>query len=122
MKRTPLETYANLLAFLHFVCTLFFWGGTVAVIFYHPYAPIQAWALVVAFMFKIPLNNNCILTIIEERLRGTNQADHVGRGSFIATYINKVFGTKLTARQAKTFFLLTYILSCILTIYALVNP
>lgn len=113
---------ADIIAFIHLVWAIFFWGGTIAVIFNHAYAPIQAWVLVIAFIAKIPLNNNCILTIIEEKMRRVHDPQWKGNGSFVATYINKLFGTHWTAKKAKTLFLVFYILSCILTVYALLHP
>ena len=123
MKRKPSsEILADAIAVLHFVWAVFFWGGTVAVVFWHAYAPIQAWVLVVAFVFKIPFDNNCILTVIEERLRKAGNPGWKGNGSFLATYCNKVFGTNVSAKKAKTLFLVLFFVSCILTIFALMNP
>jgi hypothetical protein len=123
MKQIPAsKTYADAIVALHFVWTVFVLGGTIAVIFDHAYAWVNAVVLLITLAVNMPLKNNCPLTLLEEKLRRVHDPEYRNNGSFMATYLNKIFRTNITTNGANNVIAVFYTCATILTFYALLHP
>ena len=104
---------------VHTAWALLVLAGTIAVVLDHAYAPIQAVILVITLAVNVPFKNNCPLTLIEEKLRRVHDPGYRNNGSFLATYINKIFKSNISPREANGFLAGFYTCSALLTIYGL---
>jgi hypothetical protein len=123
MSAKTYNMLANGLASLHFLWTLFLIIGFIAMIFYPypPYAIIQIVAISFTLLIAVPFRNTCPLTLLEERLRKKINPSYRNHGSFIATYINKFFNTRITLSQVNITIGILYFLDYCIAIFILVR-
>ena len=92
---------ANLLVMAHFLWIVLLVGGTVFV-FYNPWYFYWHLTIVTGTLLLNLFLGYCPLTLWEEKARRKIKPDFDHNGSFIATYIEKITGIKISERQMLT--------------------
>jgi len=116
-----LEWGAHAIALMHLIWTLLIFVGVFLVLIDHAYAPLNVGVLVMALVVNIPFPS-CPLTLLEQKMRKKIDPEYNITGSFMATYLNKILGTNVSARSAKIGIGIFYAFSGLLTIFALTHP
>ncbi len=86
----------------HILWTLLVFGGAIAMIVYPPYAFMEILILSVTLLASLPLRFTCPITLLEAKLRRKIDPSYDNQGSFMATYINKITGMKISRRAMDT--------------------
>ncbi len=121
----PAWTYralADAIVALHIAWTLLVFGGAVLMVAYPSYAFMEIFVLTVTLFSNLPFRLACPLTILERDLRRRIDPSYDNQNSFMATSINRIFGTHVTRRGADTvigiLFFLFYTYAVLMLIYA----
>jgi hypothetical protein len=110
---------ANVIVALHIIWTIILFGGAVFVIFEPWYAIFQMIAISLTLLIALPFGRVCPLTALEEWLRKKINPDYTNNGSYLATYINKAFGTNLKTKSVAVVIAILYVASYAISIFAL---
>ena len=93
---------ANFITTLHIGWTLVIFVGAVAMAFGGKYAILEIVILNVTLLAAILWGNVCPLTLLEERLRQKHDPSYTNHGSYLKTYLSKIFRTDFTVKQINT--------------------
>jgi hypothetical protein len=98
-SRTRHYVYANIITAIHVGWTFLIFGGAIFLLFNHTYAIPQIIVLSATLLVSIPFKNVCPLTLLEEKLRQKYDPAYTNRGSYMTTYLNKIFKTNFTVKR-----------------------
>lgn len=71
---------------------------------------LELYILNITLLSAILAGNVCPLTLWEEKLRRNYNPSYTNDGSYLATYLNKIFKTNLTVRQINNVVAVAYTL------------
>lgn len=93
MQAKTYKRLADAVTVFHFAWTFLVFGGAIAMVIFPAYALTQIIVLSITLISNIPFKLDCPVTLLERRLRRKIDPDFENHGSFMTTYINKIFGT-----------------------------
>ncbi len=109
--------WSNLVTGIHVAVAILVFGGTIFMIFFPQYSLIHVCVITIVLTTNIPFSGNCPLTVLEEKLRRKIDPDYRNNNSFMTTYLNKIFKTKLKKEDVHSyigmFFALSYAIAAI---------
>jgi hypothetical protein len=114
------KTGANAILALHVLWTAILFCGAVFVIFAPWYAVYQIIAISFTLLISLPLGGVCPLTLVEERLRKKVDPSFTNDGSYLVTYLNKIFGAKFKKKSILKIVAILYIASIGISIATLI--
>lgn len=113
---------ADAIVTLHIAWTAFVFGGAILMVIFPSYAFMEIFVLTVTLFSNLPFRFACPLTILERDLRRRVNPSYDNQNSFMATYVNRIFGTHVTRRKADTvigvLFFFFYAYAVLMLIYA----
>jgi hypothetical protein len=98
-SKTRHSVYANIVTAIHLGWTFVILGGAFAMAFGPRYALLEVVILNLTLLSALLFNNVCPLTRLEEHLRQRHDPHYTNHGSYLTTYINKIFKTRFTVKQ-----------------------
>lgn len=98
MRRWLYRSLADSVVAFHILWTLLVFGGAIAMIVYPPYAFMEILILSITLLASLPLRFTCPITLLEAKLRRKLDPSYNNEGSFMATYLNRIAGTKISRR------------------------
>lgn len=108
-RRWTYRRLADSVVMFHILWTFLVFGGAIAMILYPPYAFMEILILSVTLLASLPLRFTCPITLIEAKLRRKIDPSYDNQGSFMATYLNKIAGTKISRRAMDTIIGIIYL-------------
>lgn len=115
------QIYANIVTLIHFLWTFLVFGGVFYLVLHHSYAVIQIIVLTTTLLVSVPFRNICPLTLLEEKLRQKLNPAYKNQGSFMTTYINKIFKTNFSVKEINITIAVLYILSYSFAAFVLIR-
>lgn len=101
MKEWFYRIGAHVIVIVHALWSILLWGGFLVMLLYHGYARYELLVLSATLVSQL-IFFGCPLTKFEVYFRKQLHADDdYVEGSFMATYMNRLFGLKLTARHIR---------------------
>lgn len=110
LRRWAYRRLADGVVVFHTIWTLLVFGGAVAMIVYPSYAFMEILVLSITLLASLPLRFTCPVTLLEAKLRRKIDPSYDNQGSFMATYLNKMAGTKISRRAMDTVIGIVYVL------------
>jgi len=105
----------------HFLWTFLVFGGAFYMLFVPSYSLIQIVVLSITLLVALPFKGLCPVTGLENHLRKKIDPAYDNHGSFMTTYINKIFGTNVRRREVDIAIAAMYVLCYSYAILALVR-
>src|SRR5687768_5905148 len=90
------KIYANLVVVLHTLIVVINHASLPVLFFNYNLGLLFAASAVLAPLSWIVLNDHCVLTTLEKKLRAKYNPEHVYREGFIAHYFKSWFGIRIT--------------------------
>lgn len=119
--KTRYHASANAILAAHILWTCILFGGAVFVVFQPWYALFQIIAISFTLLVALPFGGVCPLTLLEEWLRKKISPGYTNNGSYLATYVNKIFGTSFRTKTVAVAVAILYVLSYAISIKALMH-
>ena len=113
--------YADGVTAIHFLWTVVVFGGALLMLFWHPYALYEIFVVSFTLLVSLPFGGLCPLTMMEERFRKKIDPSFTNEGSYMAHYINKIFGADFGTRTVNTGIGIFYTIIYAVAIYIMVK-
>jgi hypothetical protein len=120
MSTQKYKTFADLLVSIHFLWSLLLLGGIIVTLIFPAYAIVQIIIMSFTLLIAIPFGNTCPLTLLEEKLRKKFDPTYNPSGSFVARYLNRIFGTNFDHRRVDETLAGMYILAFAIAISVMI--
>jgi|GEM_PF-6181780 len=111
---------ANAVVVIHVAWTVLIFAGAIFVLFNPWYSPFQIGVIGFTLLLALPFGMVCPLTKLEERLRKKVDPSYTNHGSYLMTYMNKIFGTRFTKSSLAISVAVLYIISIAISILFIV--